>query len=134
MNIIGKWKLKGMNLPTADGTVLYTKDNIPDELKDSFEETALTVFEFLEDGTYNMLQRVEGELLEQARAENMEISDDGYAVALTAKWEDRNGTVYYDTGAEGTVLDEAVDPFVAIDVTDDGCIVLNFGMLIYERA
>ena len=134
MNIIGKWKLKGMNVPTADGMVFYTKETVPEEFKEAFEETALTELEFLENGTYNMIQKVEGELAEQAKAEGMEIRDDGYVVALSATWEDRNGTVYYDTGAEGTILDEEIDPFEPLQFNEEGYLIYNYGMCLYERA
>ncbi len=134
MDHIGKWKLKGMNVPTENGMVFCTKETIPDEFKETFEETELTELEFLEDGTYNMIQKVEGELAEQAKAEGMEIRDDGYVVALSAKWEDRNGTVYYDTGAEGTILDEEIDPFEPLQFSEDGYLIYNYGMCFFERA
>lgn len=134
MNFIGKWKLKGMNVPTENGMVLYTRDTIPEEFKETYEEAAACELEFLEDGTYNMIQKVEGELAEQAKAEGMEIRDDGYVVALTAKWEDRDGTIYYDTGAEGTILDEEIDPFEPLEINEDGCLLYNYGMCLYEKA
>lgn len=80
-----------------------------------------------------MIQKVDGELAEQAKAEGMEIRDDGYVVAFSAKWEDRNGAIYYDTGAEGTILDEEIDPFDPLKVNEEGCIWYNYGMCLYER-
>lgn len=133
MNIIGKWKFKGINIPTENGMILYTKDNIPEEYKDACAEAESMDLEFLEDGTYNVIQKAEGELAEQAEAEGMEIRPDGYVVAFSAKWEDRDGTIYYDCGAEGTILDEEVDPFLPLEVTEDGCIWYNYGMCLYER-
>lgn len=133
MNIIGKWKLKGMNIPTENGMMFCTKENIPEEYSDTYTEAESMELAFLEDGTYNVIQKVEGELAEQAKAEGMEISPDGYAVALSATWEDRNGTIYYDCGAEGTVLDEEIDPFLPLEFTEDGCIWYNYGMCLYER-
>lgn len=133
MNIIGRWKLKGINIPTENGMMFCTKENIPEEYSDTYTEAESMVLEFLEDGTYNVIQKVEGELAKQAKAEGMEISPDGYAVALSATWEDRNGTIYYDCGAEGTVLDEEVDPFLPLEFTEDGCIWYNYGICLYER-
>lgn len=133
MNIIGKWKLKGMNIPTENGMVFCTKENIPEEYSDTYTEAESMELAFLEDGTYNVIQKVEGELAEQAKAEGMEIRPDGYAVALSATWEDRNGTIYYDCGAEGTILDEEIDPFLPLEFTEDGCIWYNYGMCLYER-
>lgn len=133
MNILGKWALKGINVPTADGMKYYDKADIPEEYLEDMQDALSMEAEFLGDGTYNMIQKVEGELAEQAKAEGMEIRDDGYVVALTAKWEDRNGTIYYDTGAEGTVLDEEIDPFMPIEFNEDGCIWLNYGMMLFEH-
>lgn len=134
MNIIGKWKLKGMNIPTESGMTLYTKENIPEDFKDTYEEAEIMELEFLADGTYNVMQKAEGELAAEAIEEGMEIREDGYVVAFSAKWEDRDGTIYYDSGAEGTILDEEVDPFLPLEVTEDGCIWYNYGMCLYERA
>ena len=133
MNIIGKWKLKGMNVPTENGLELYTIDNFPEEHMDTLNEVKDMILEFCEDGTYNVLMKADGELAEQAEAEGMEIRPDGYVVDLSATWEDRDGTIYYDCGAEGTILDEEIDPFMPLEVTEDGCIWYNYGMCLYER-
>lgn len=133
MNIIGKWKLKGMNIPTENGFVLYTMDNFPEEYADIFNENKDMLLEFCEDGTYNMIVEAVGEIAEAAAAENYPIREDGYAVVGTAKWEDRDGKIFYDSQAEGTILDEPVDPFVELGVTEDGCIWFNYGMALYER-
>lgn len=133
MNIIGKWKLKGMNIPTENGLVLYTKDEIPEEHADVFNENKDMILEFLEDGTLNTIVEADGLYLEMAAESGIEAREDGYIVAFSSQWEDRNGTIYYNTEFEGEVLDEAVDPFAPIEVTEDGCILYNFGMLLYEH-
>lgn len=133
MNIIGKWKLKGMNVPTENGRELYSIDNVPEEYADILDEVKDMILEFCEDGTYNVLLKAESELAEQAEGEGMEIRPDGYVVNLSATWEDRNGTIYYDCGAEGTILDEKVDPFLPLEVTEGGCIWYNYGMCLYEH-
>lgn len=133
MNIIGKWTLKGIQVPTESGMTYYSKADVPEEYQEGLAEAAATDLEFLEDGTYNMIQKVEGELAEQAREEGMEVREDGYVVAFTAKWEDRDGTIFYDTGAEGEILDEEVDPFMPLEFDENGCMWFNYGMLLYER-
>lgn len=133
MNIIGKWKLKGINIPTENGSVLYTVDNFPEEYADIFNENKDMILEFCEDGTLNTLVEAVGSYLEMAAQEGIEPREDGFIVVDTVKWEDRNGKIFYDSQAEGDILDEAVDPFVEIDVTEDGCIWFNFGMALYER-
>lgn len=134
MDIIGKWKLKSMNIPTPDGMVLCTKDNVPEECKEIYAEGESMDLEFLEDGTYNVIQKAEGELAELAKEEGLEIRPDGYVVAFSAKWEDRDGTIYYDSGVEGTVLDEEIDPYLPLEFDEDGCILYDYGMSLYERA
>lgn len=133
MNILGKWTLKGIKVPAENGMTYYHKNEVPEEYQEGLAEAAATDLEFLEDGTYNMIQKAEGELAEIAKAEGYEIREDGYVVALTAKWEDRDGVIYYDTGAEGTVLDEEIDPFMPLEFDEDGCMWFNYGMLLYEH-
>lgn len=133
MNIIGKWKLKGINVPTENGPVFYSKDNIPEEYAEVFNENKDMLLEFLEDGTLNTIVEAVGPYLELAAEAGIEAREDGYMVANSVKWENRNGTIYYDSGAEGTILDEAIDPFIPLEVTDDDCILYNFGILLYER-
>lgn len=134
MNIIGKWKLKGIRLPSENGVELYTIDNVPAEHEDIFNENKDMILEFLEDGTLNTIVEATDTYVAMAAEEGMEVRGDGYIVAFSTKWEDRNGTIYYDSGMEGTILDEQVDPFLPIESTDDGCILYNFGMALYERA
>lgn len=133
MNIIGKWKLKGMNIPTENGPVLYTKDNFPEEYADLFDENKDMLLEFLEDGTLNTIVEATQPYLDMAAEEGIEVREDGYIVSSSTRWENRNGKIFYDSEVEGTILDEAVDPFVEIDVTEDGCIWFNYGMALYER-
>lgn len=133
MNIIGKWKLKGINIPTENGFEFFTEDNFPEEFKDVFDENKDMILEFLEDGTLNTIVEAVGSYLDMAAEEGIEPRSDGYIVAFSSRWEDRDGKIFYDSEAEGTILDEAVDPFVEIDVTEDGCIWYNFGMALYER-
>lgn len=133
MNIVGKWKLKGLNIPTADGAELYTVDNYPEEYEDIFNENKDMVLEFCADGTYNMIMEAVGEIAETAEAEGYPIREDGYVVVDSATWEDRDGTIFYDSQAEGTILDEEIDPFIELGITEDGCILFNYGMMLFER-
>lgn len=134
MNIVGKWKLKGLNIPTADGAELYTVDNYPEEYAEIFDENKDMILEFCEDGTLNTVVKADGQYLEMAAEEGLEPREDGFIVVDSVKWEDRDGTIFYDSQAEGEILGEAVDPFTEIDVTEDGCIWFNYGIALYERA
>lgn len=133
MNIIGKWKLKGINIPTANGPVLYTVDNFPEEYADIFNENKDIILEFCENGILNTIVEATEPYLAMAAEEGFEQRQDGFFVIDTQKWENRDGKIFYDSQAEGEILGEDIDPFVEIDVTEDGCIWFNFGMALYER-
>ena len=134
MDHIGRWKLKAINIPTENGTVTYTRDTVPPEFADTFEEAAQSMLEFTEDGQVNTIMAVTDELREMAAAEGVEIPEGAeYFPAMTTAWELRDGKVFYDTGAEGEIMGEAIDPFEELTFTEDGCILYNYGMFIYER-
>ena len=60
--------------------------------------------------------------------------EDGYAVVDSTTWKEEDGRFYYDTGITGEVMGEPTDPFMAIDVTEDGCLLYQMGMTLLERA
>lgn len=60
--------------------------------------------------------------------------EDGYAVVDSTTWKEVDGRFYYDTGITGEVMGEPTDPFMAIDVTEDGCLLYQMGMILPERA
>lgn len=57
-----------------------------------------------------------------------------YAVVDSTTWKEEDGRFYYDTGITGEVMGEPTDPFMAIDVTEDGCLLYQMGMILLERA
>ena len=62
------------------------------------------------------------------------VREDGYAVVDSTTWKEEDGRFYYDTGITGEVMGEPTDPFMAIDVTEDGCLLYQMGMILLERA
>lgn len=60
--------------------------------------------------------------------------EEGYAVVESTTWKEEDGRFYYDTGITGEVMGEPTDPFMAIDVTEDGCLLYQMGMILLERA
>lgn len=62
------------------------------------------------------------------------VREDGYAVVDSTTWKEVDGRFYYDTGITGEVMGEPTDPFMAIDVTEDGCLLYQMGMILTERA
>ena len=62
------------------------------------------------------------------------VREDGYAVVDSTTWKEEDGRLYYDTGITGEVMGEPTDPFMAIEVTEDGCLLYQMGMILLERA
>lgn len=60
--------------------------------------------------------------------------EDGYAIVDSTTWKEEDGRFYYDTGITGEIMGEPTDPFMAIDVTEDGCLLYQMGMTLPERA
>ena len=44
-----------------------------------------------------------------------------------------NGKFYYDTKTEGEFLGEKIDLFAEITVTEDGCLLYEYEMILLER-
>ena len=67
MDIIGKWKVKQLNIPTLDGVIQCTPDNMPEgEIFEEFAPMANAIFEFTPEGSLDMLLSFSAEELEDA--------------------------------------------------------------------
>jgi hypothetical protein len=135
MDIRGIWKVKEIRVPTPDGVKVFTPDNPPQE--ERFEGSAELMgyrTEFAEDGMLNTLMFVPEEMRQEAAKQGVEVREDGYAAVESTVWKEENGKIYYDTEIEGEVLGEKVDSFAEIPVTEDGCLLYSYGMILLERA
>ena len=135
MDIRGIWKVKEIRVPTPDGVKVFTPDNPPQE--ERFEGSAELMgyrTEFAEDGMLNTLMFVPEEIRQEAAKQGVEVREDGYAAVESTVWKEENGKIYYDTKIEGEVLGEKVDSFAEIPVTEDGCLLYSYGMILLERA
>ncbi len=132
MELLGRWKLKGMYLPSENGMALTTRENAKGEMLAAFDAVAKLLLEFCEDGSMNLIAKSEGEVAALAKHEGYPVRDDGYCVTHTARWENRDGRIFYDNGDRGSLL-ASRDPFVELQFTEDGCMLYNFGMCIYEH-
>lgn len=135
MDIRGIWKVKEIRVPTPDGVKVFTPDNPPQE--ERFEGSAELMgyqTEFAEDGMLNTLMFVPEEMRQEAAKQGVEVREDGYAAVESTVWKEENGKIYYDTKIEGEVLGEKVDSFAEIPVTEDGCLLYSYGMILLERA
>lgn len=135
MDIRGTWKVKEIRVPTPDGVKVFTPDNPPQE--ERFEGSAELMnyrTEFAEDGMLNTLMFVPEEMRQEAAKQGVEVREDGYAAIESTVWKEENGKIYYDTKIEGEVLGEKADSFAEIPVTEDGCLLYSYGMILLERA
>ena len=134
MDIRGIWKVKEVRVPTPDGTKVFTPDNPPeDERFESSAEFLQYRMEFAEGGVLNTLMFVPEEMREEAAKHGAVVREDGYAAVESTVWKEENGKYFYDTKIEGEVLGEKCDPFAEIPVTEDGCLLYSYGMILLER-
>ena len=134
MDICGIWKVKEVRVPTPDGEKVFTPDNPPtDERFEGSAELMRYRTEFAEDGVLNTLMFVPEEMRGEAAKHGVVVREDGYAVVESTVWKEENGKIYYDTKIEGEVFGERVDSFAEIPVTEDGCLLYSYGMILLER-
>ena len=134
MDIRGIWKVKEVRVPTPDGEKVFTPDNPPtDERFEGSAEMMQYRTEFAEDGVLNTLMFVPGDKRGEAAKHGVVVREDGYAAVESTVWKEENGKIYYDTKIDGEVFGEKVDSFAEIPVTEDGCLLYSYGMILLER-
>ncbi|MDD6489506.1 MAG: hypothetical protein PUG48_06815 [Clostridia bacterium] len=135
MDIIGKWKVKELNIPTVDGVKTFTPETLPDDEDfEDYKKGSTQIFEFKPDGTLNTLMPIPEDMIEVAKEEGMEILDGGYALLDSTVWKENDGKFFFDSKIEGEFLGETVDSFMEIKVTPDGCLLHQFDTLLLEKA
>ena len=135
MDIRGIWKVREVHVPTPEGERIFTPDNPPEEERfESCIEMMQCRTEFAEDGVLNTLMFVPEDMREEAAKHGAVVREDGYTAIESTVWKEENGKIYYDTKIEGEVLGEKVDSFAEIPVTEDGCLLYSYGMVVLERA
>lgn len=135
MDITGKWKIKEFRILSPDGMQTFTPQTLPDS--EDFEDFAKMIpmlIEFTPDGKLNTLVPVWGDMIEEARNAGLTVREAGFAVTDSTDWKESDGKFYYNTNIEGEFLGDVVDPFSEIKVTEDGCLLYSFDMLLMERA
>ena len=135
MDIRGIWKVREVHVSTPEGERIFTPDDPPEEERfESCIEMMQCRTEFAEDGVLNTLMFVPEEMREEAAKHGAVVREDGYAPIESTTWKEVDGKFYYDTKIEGEVLGEKVDSFAEIPVTEDGCLLYSYGMVVLERA
>ena len=135
MDMTGKWKIKEFRILSPDGMQTFTPQTLPDS--EDFEDFAKMIpmlIEFTPDGKLNTLVPVWGDMIEEARNAGLTVREAGFAVTDSTDWKESDGKFYYNTNIEGEFLGDVVDPFSEIKVTEDGCLLYSFDMLLMERA
>ena len=135
MDITGKWKIKEFRILSPDGMQTFTPQTLPDS--EDFEDFAKMIpmlIEFTPDGKLNTLVPVWGDMIEEALNAGLAVREAGFAVTDSTDWKESDGKFYYNTNIEGEFLGDVVDPFSEIKVTEDGCLLYSFDMLLMERA
>lgn len=134
MDIRGIWKVREVRVPTPDGEKVFTPDNPPtDERFEGAAEMMQYRREFAEDGVLNTLMFVPEDKRGEAAKHGAVVREDGYAAIESTVWKKENGKIYYDTKIDGEVFGEKVDSFAEIPVTEDGCLLYSYGMILLER-
>ena len=135
MDIRGIWKVREVHVPTPEGERIFTPDDPPEEERfESCIEMMQCRTEFAEDGVLNTLMFVPEDMREEAAKHGAVVREDGYAPIESTTWKEEDGKFYYDTKIEGEVLGEKVDSSAEIPVTEDGCLLYSYGMVVLERA
>ena len=134
MDIRGIWKVREVHVPTPEGERIFTPDDPPEEERfESCIEMMQCRTEFAEDGVLNTLMFVPEDKREEAAKHGAVVREDGYAAIESTVWKEENGKIDYDTKIDGEVFGEKVDSFAEIPVTEDGCLLYSYGMILLER-
>ena len=134
MDIIGNWKIeeaKRFTMTDNGPKQIWQKaaDIIADESIDSGEKQMLFAdVVFTADGMVQWCLPIpEGatqEQIDEAIASGeLKMSAGGKMIVEEKPWKEENGKIFYDTGAKGEVLGEAVSPWVEVP-EEDGMIQL----------
>ena len=128
MNVIGKWKIAAV-LTVNDKLeqIWKTVEELaadPDE--DSFDiEMLESRFIFGEDGVIKTIiqipDEVSSEEIEEAvKSGECEIYAPGFITIEKRNWKEENGKFMFDSGIDGEILDEKIDPWTEIIPTENG--------------
>lgn len=139
MNIIGKWNVVKIAVLDEDFNLkMVTADelNAMPENPEMEEYKTLTsaVIEFTPDNKVLTLVPIPADQLEEAKKEGIAITDDGYCVMDQTDWKEENGKYFYNTGNQGTVLEEEIDPYMPLEVDEEGCMLFSGGLMLLKKA
>ena len=128
MSIIGTWKVKKIMSFGEYGAKLITMDEF-DALPEKDEEMAQmasSILRITENGVIQMLIPIPAEVIEEAKKEGAPLTDDGFIIADTFEWYERDGKFFCSNESMGT------DP-MPLNLDADGGLEFMGGLLIFEK-
>lgn len=138
MTIIGTWKIKKVQVMQSDFSMkMCTFDEIratvPEEMQAEYLKMESTEIDFLPDGTVNTISYIPKEQIEMAKAEGMEVTEDGRCVVESKAWKEENGEFFYFTGDEGEIMGEKISPYQKLEFNEDGYMKFVGGFMLLEK-
>ena len=130
MDFKGKWVVATMLAFTDDGM----KQTPIEEIDTSDPDMAQMASSFLmiSDEKIETCIQLPAEVVEEARAVGAPVSDDGVLVAETYPVKTENGTIYYNDGSSGMIMDNVIDGWNELKLNESG--LLDMGMACYKKA
>ena len=128
MSIIGNWKVKKIMSFDENGPKLITMaefEALP-EKDEEMAQMASSHLRIADDGVLQMLLPIPAEAIEAAKEEGATVTDDGFVLADTFEWLERDGDYFCLNESMGT------DP-MPLKIDEEGGIEFMGGMLIFEK-
>lgn len=138
MNIVGTWKIKKVGFFNPEvGFEMKTINEIMsmEETEEVIQakEMIQTFLKVTEDGMMCISTVVPLEVIEEAKAngEEVPLNDDGTVTIQKMPWKEENGELFYYAGGECEIDGESIDPWVKIELDEDGLLVMT--MMAFEK-
>lgn len=128
MSIVGTWKVKKIMLVDENGPRLISLSEFEalPEKDGEMEKMASSILRITENGVIQMLIPIPAEVIEEAKKEGAPLTDDGFIIADTFEWYERDGKFFCSNESMGT------DP-MPLNLDADGGLEFMGGLLIFEK-
>ncbi len=130
MDLKGKWVVATMPTFTDDGMKQTPVEEI--DTSDSNMAQMASSFLIVSDERIETCIQLPAEVIAEAKAEGAPVSDDGVLVVQTYPVKTENGTVYYNDGTQGEIMDNVIDGWNELKPNEAG--LLDMGMACYKKA
>lgn len=132
----GKWVVKEVGVfSLEDGIKMTPVEEIlasDDPAMEEYKQMACAALVLSEDGSANTYISLPEEMMAEAKAQGAPVTEHGILVE-TKELKVENGEFFINTGDTGEIAGEAVDPFVKLELDNDGCFTFA-GMFRYTKA